>query len=120
MGLDYAIVYEKGSDNSATDPFSRNSSAKLMETVSIIDTDLPQKIQNSWSQDQHIHNIISTLSQIPQLFPKYTWSHRLLKRKGKLVVGKDDNLRQQIIKLVHDSSYGGHTTVEVTSKKPSS
>ena len=39
------------------------------------------------------------------------------KRKGKLVVGQNDELRHNLIKMVHTSPFGGHSGVEVTYKK---
>jgi len=92
-----------------------------METVlSSIDSELLKKIQDSWVQDQELQKIISTLSTNAQSYPKYSWQQELLRREGKLVVGKEDLLRQHLIKLIHNSPFGGHSGVEVTTKKLSS
>jgi len=61
--------------------------------------------------------VIARLSSSPQTHPKYTWSQGLLKKKGKLVVGLDEDLRQKLIQMVHTSPFGGHSGVEVTYKK---
>ena len=79
-----------------------------METIgSTINTKLLRKVQESWVQDQYLQHIISALFQKSQVYPKYSWSQELLKRKGKLVVGKDESLRQSVIKLVHNSPFKG-------------
>jgi len=44
----------------------------------------------------------------------------MLYRKGKLVVGAVDALRQQLLQLFHDSATGGHSGVRVTKKRMSS
>lgn len=51
---------------------------------------------------------------------KFTWSQGLLKRKGRLVIRKDVDLRDNLIKLIHTSPFGGHSGAEVTYKKLSS
>jgi len=51
---------------------------------------------------------------------KLTWSQALFKRKGRLLVGKDMELRDNLIKLIHTSPFGGHSSAKVTYKKLSS
>lgn len=97
------------------------STPEIMETVlSTIDSELLKKIQNSWVQDQKLQKIISALSANPQSYHKYSRQQELLRTKGKLVVGKEDLLRQHLIKLIHNSPFGRHSGVEVTTKKLSS
>ncbi|KAJ1401412.1 Aspartic peptidase domain superfamily [Sesbania bispinosa] len=40
---------------------------------------------------------------------KYTWEGEVLKRKGKIVVGNDPSLRQQMLEVFHGSPWGGHS-----------
>ena len=45
------------------------------------------------------------------------WEDGILKRKGKVVVGADTDLRKQLIGHFHGDAIGGHSGVQVTTKK---
>ena len=48
---------------------------------------------------------------------KYTWQGEQLRRKGKLMVGTDPELRLKLLRYFHNSAEGGHSGVEATTKK---
>jgi len=48
--------------------------------------------------------------------PKYQLQQGILCRKGRVVVGRDTALQQQLINLMQDSSLGGHSGVTATTK----
>lgn len=48
---------------------------------------------------------------------KFTFTNQLLRRKGKLMVGNVGSLREKILQMVHCSSEGGHSGVDVTTHK---
>ena len=110
LGLDYEIVYKKGKENTVADSLSRIRNAQLMElTLSSIDTELLDSIKKSWVEDQELQQLIAQLNAQQQSPSKYTWSQGLLKRKGRLVIGNDVGLRDNLIKLIHTSPFGGHS-----------
>ena len=45
------------------------------------------------------------------IFPKYYWSNGKLQRKGKLVVGQDNSMKQELLLHFHASSSTGHSGV---------
>lgn len=47
----------------------------------------------------------------------YTWQGGVLRRKGKMVVGNNSDLKNKIMQLMHDSSQGGHSGVLATTKR---
>ena len=61
--------------------------------------------------------VSSRIGHILNHCSKYTWSQELLRRKGKLVVGQSEEIRQKLIQLIHTSPFGGHSGVEVTYQK---
>jgi len=50
-------------------------------------------------------------------FANYAFQDGLLRKKGKLVVGPNSGLRQQILKWMHDSATSGHSSRETTLKR---
>ncbi|GJY94082.1 reverse transcriptase domain-containing protein, partial [Tanacetum coccineum] len=48
---------------------------------------------------------------------KYSWTGEILKRKGKVVVGNDLELRKELVQHFHNEAIGGHSGAHVTMKK---
>nr|GFB35629.1 hypothetical protein [Tanacetum cinerariifolium] len=48
---------------------------------------------------------------------KYSWTGGILKRKGKMLVGNDPELRKKLVQHFHDEAMGGHYGAPVTVKK---
>ncbi|GJY70597.1 putative mitochondrial protein [Tanacetum coccineum] len=48
---------------------------------------------------------------------KYNWIDGVLKRKGKVVVGGDEELRKNLIKYFHNEAIESHSGVHVNTKK---
>lgn len=49
-----------------------------------------------------------------QPYKQYTFAGTLLKRKGKVIVGVQQGLRNKILSHFHDSPVGGHSGTELT------
>ncbi|KAJ0640342.1 putative nucleotidyltransferase, Ribonuclease H [Helianthus annuus] len=114
MGYNYEIHYKKGVENVAADALSRLESSSVFTMVlSSFDPLLLSEIKKSWQDDVSLRAIIQKISQ-GQVVHKYTWMDGLLKRKQKLVVGADVELRKRLIHLCHSSSMGGHSGVHAT------
>ncbi|GJW36288.1 putative polyprotein [Tanacetum coccineum] len=60
---------------------------------------------------------LSDLPSVKDAKKHYNWSNGQLLRKNKLVVGKDDQLRLELLAYFHGSSIGGHSSVKVTTHK---
>ncbi|GKF82123.1 putative mitochondrial protein, partial [Tanacetum coccineum] len=48
---------------------------------------------------------------------KYSWNGEILKRRGKVVVGNDPELRKELVQHFHDEAISGHSGAHVTMKK---
>ncbi|GJS87513.1 retrotransposable element Tf2 [Tanacetum coccineum] len=73
---DYEISYKKGSENTAANALSKISSGSELCSL-----------------------ILSTIEDNTNTGTKYTWTNRELRRKGKLVVGSDEQLRKTLSDL---------------------
>lgn len=49
--------------------------------------------------------------------PKYSWGRKVLRRKGKVIVGSDSELRKTIFELFHKKAIGGHSRVHATKSR---
>ncbi|GJU05072.1 putative mitochondrial protein [Tanacetum coccineum] len=89
LGYDYKISYKKGNENMVADVLSRvNQSDELLQiAVSSVASDVWEKTDG------------------------------VLKRKGRVVVGNDLELRKELIKYFHNEAIGGHSRVYVSTKK---
>ncbi|GMI64094.1 hypothetical protein HRI_000078700 [Hibiscus trionum] len=119
MGFDYEVCYRKGIHNKVADVLSRNPlfAECTPLTVSASTTDTLDKIVESWKCDDKLQKLIAELEQGNGLQGKYSWDGQRLRRKGKLMVGKDDGLRSEILKFFHGSPMGGHSGVHASTKR---
>lgn len=114
-GFDSEIQYKKEHENSAADALSRVPKQQLMQMV--LDTSLPElleKIKGSWQNDAVIAGTQRKVQAKDGVWGHFSWDGCLLRRKGKLVVGNDMNLRQQILEWLRASAQGGHLGIQVT------
>ncbi|GKB74012.1 transposon ty3-G gag-pol polyprotein, partial [Tanacetum coccineum] len=119
LGYDYEIVYKKGSENVVADALSRmDSSGELLQiSVSSVSSDVWDKLKDSWKNDLDAQNLIKTLENHSYKGNKYSWTGEILRRKGKVVVRNDPELRKELVQLFHDEAIGGHSGAYVTMKK---
>ncbi|GJR12483.1 transposon ty3-I gag-pol polyprotein [Tanacetum coccineum] len=112
MGFDYEVVYKKGKDNVAADALSRRTDVSelfALNTTSV-STDLYQRIVSNWSEDEQLQNIILDLKK-GEVKKYYVFLNNQLLRKGKLVVGRNETLRKDLLSYFHDGDFIGHSDV---------
>ncbi|GJU75008.1 retrotransposable element Tf2 [Tanacetum coccineum] len=84
----------------------------------IVDTnELVEADKATWFSDPVLHDVITSLQQGTSKKSKYTWTANELRRKGKLVVGNDEQLRLKLISHFQSSPTGGHSGVHATMKR---
>lgn len=118
LGFDYEIQYKQGTTNKVADALSRVLGAELLHlAMSQVDSDLLYKITQSWHLDPTLSAVISGKTIDPNSHPKYQWEHGLLQRRGRLVVGENEEVKNTILKWHHTSSSSGHSGVQATLQK---
>jgi len=72
------------------------------------------KIHHSYLNDVNLQHLVQELQAHPNLHPHYTWTTNELRRKGRLVIGNNIDLRQDILKWLHSSLFGGHSGINAS------
>lgn len=114
---DFEITYKQGKDNIVADELSKLPAAEVTaSTVSTPVRSLLPEIEASLKVDNELKNLIQEL-ELGQKRGLYCWQDGLLRRKGKLVVGKDQELKNKLVALMHETLAGGHSGVQATVKR---
>lgn len=50
----------------------------------------------------------------PDAYGDFSVNNRLLRYKGKMVIGSDSNFRDSILQEIHNSAIGGHSSIHGT------
>ena len=120
MGFDYEIVFKKGVENVTADALSRIQNEAQLFSLLTSSSNVPellQKIEATWEEDSELKKIIEKLKKGEAVNNSYEWVNQQLRRKGKLVVGKNVALRNELLVHFHDSPVGGHVGVQATMQK---
>lgn len=118
LPFDYTIEYKQGVKNKVADGLSSMSGAELLALViSNTSSELLQDIEDSWSSDAELKALIGKLQSNTPTSSQFTWHNNQLRRKGRLVVGKFGQLRNDIITLWHSTPQGGHSGVDATLRR---
>ncbi|GJV53751.1 gypsy/ty3 retroelement polyprotein [Tanacetum coccineum] len=119
MGFDYEVVYNKGSDNGAADALLRvHTRGELLSlSYSFMTTDLAAKIALTWEEGDALQDIIAKMKQGSVAKKHYQWVNEKLIRKGKLVVGKNEAVRLELLNHFHGGAIGGHYEVKSLLKR---
>ncbi|XP_031479939.1 uncharacterized protein LOC116250456 [Nymphaea colorata] len=112
LGYDFTIEYKKGTENSAADSLSRMP--EQLKTLSVISTDLWERIIEEQNQDSNLRLLKQTIRQNPGSIPNYTLKGEMLCKKKRALVPKDSDLKQELLKHFHNSSAAGHEGVAKT------
>lgn len=106
---------KKGVDNIAADTLSRSVEpvkfGKVEEVVAVVSVVQPvwmQQIILSYENDEDCQNIISKLLLETEEDNEFQYVQGILKKGGKIYVGKSGDIRQQLIRTLHYSALGGH------------
>uniref|UniRef100_A0A803N657 Reverse transcriptase/retrotransposon-derived protein RNase H-like domain-containing protein n=1 Tax=Chenopodium quinoa TaxID=63459 RepID=A0A803N657_CHEQI len=112
-GLDYSVEYKAGAKNKVADALSRRNTGHLSTLlVSESTSELWHQIKQTWDSDPTLQKIILELQQNFDSHRHFSWEQQCLRRKGKLVIGVDEDVRRKILLWLHDSPQGGHSGVE--------
>ena len=117
MGLQFTIEYKKGRENTIADVLSRKCTEGSVAAIYQIGSDLLQTVKDTYNEDNKIQKIIDKIQLLQQSYKQYEWQREVLKRKGRIVVGQQQEVRNKLLAYFHESVLGGHSEASHTYKR---
>ncbi|OIT20411.1 hypothetical protein A4A49_38895 [Nicotiana attenuata] len=118
LGLDYEVRYKKGAKNRVVDALSRQQkdseyhighSQGTLQEISVSVPSWMQEIAHSYEGDPTATEVISRAAVTLQGPNIWHYTSSILRKKGKIYIGTNGDLRTQLISTFHDSPVGGHS-----------
>lgn len=118
MGLQYTIVYKKGSENRVADALSRRSHSELaVFAVSRCQPTWILTIIDAYQQDPEAIELLQrlTVATVPE--DCYTMKDGIIRKNDKIWLPAVPSLQNSIIQELHASPMGGHSGIPVTLRR---
>lgn len=108
IGLQYKIVYKKGSKNSAADALScRSHESSQVLAISVEKAPWMEEIMLGYQQDEQALDLLTKLAISPSAKEHFSLQHGIIRHKGKIWLGNNTKLQQRIILVFRESAIGG-------------
>lgn len=140
LEFDYVIQYRKGKVNVVAYALSRVEGSEVlnmamtvppllsftgqmerseasMSAISVVECEFLKEIQAAYENDIVLKGVIEELTRKADAKKHYSWMQNILRRKSKIVVPNDVQIKNPILQWLHSSGAGGHSGKEVTHKR---
>jgi hypothetical protein len=108
MGLQYKLVYRKGTDNSAADALSRLPNDHLLN-ISLCRPRWLEIIVEGYEQDAKAKKLLTELAVSTPNSQGYALHQGLIRYKDRVWLGNNVEAHKAILPSLHDSGVGGHS-----------
>jgi transposase InsO family protein len=117
LGLNYRIVYKKGSENTVADALSRRDTEDLHLALSSSSPQWLSEVVASYTDSPQAQELLSKLATHPVGFSHYSLQNGVVRYKDRIWLGHSEQLQQQALHALHSSPVGGHSGIPVTYQK---
>lgn len=115
IGPSIPYSLQKGTENGVADALSRRPISE--SSFFSLSTGTPQwivQVIDGYTTDENAQKLLTELSVYPSTSGHFTLTVGLLKYKGRVWIGANEQLQCQLISALHDSPLGGHSGFPVT------
>lgn len=112
LGLQYKIVYKKGSTNTAADSLSRRP--QMICAVSTVTPKWMEIVVEGYLKDEKTKQLLTELSVQGANDQGFTLVDGVIRKNGKIWLGNHTAAHQAILQALHNSGLGGHSGFRVT------
>jgi len=118
MGMQYRIVYKKGSENRVADALSRRPHPESeLYAISRCQPNWILAILDAYQQDVQATSLLQHLSIAPGLNDPFTLRDGIIRKKGSIWLPANCTLQEQLLREFQATPMGGHSGVPVTLRR---
>lgn len=114
QGLQYKIIYGKGSENSAADALSRHTHPDQCLSVSSISHDWLSEVVDGYKADSVALTLLAQLALNPDSRPPYSLLNGVIRYESQIWLGSNTTLQHKVMEALHASPVGGHSGAPAT------
>lgn len=120
LGLQYKVIYKKGTENTVADALSRCPTDHQLYLVTAVQPQWLADIQQGYDSDRKAKELLAQLALSPLSLPHYSLENGIIRYKGKIWLGNNSTLQSQVFSALHSSALGGHSSAPTTLHRLSS
>lgn len=118
MGMQFRIVYKKGSENRVADALSRRPHPDLeINAISQAQPLWILSVLDAYQQDCYARELLQRLSLSSSTDGDFTLHEGIIRKKNRIWLPEKCELHQQLIREFHASPLGGHSGIPVTLRR---
>jgi hypothetical protein len=106
MGLQYKILYKKGTENGAADALSRRRHPEQILAISSIKHHWLDAVVLSYQANSEATKLLPQLVTQLESVPKYSLVQGVIRYRGRIWLGSSKAIQQQVLTAFHASPMG--------------
>ncbi|KAL0411111.1 UNVERIFIED_CONTAM: hypothetical protein Slati_3700800 [Sesamum latifolium] len=107
LGLDYEVKYKIGKENKPADALSRKEQGDS-DAIIVVIPNWVIEVQRSYEQDLEFLPTVQAKTVQGAAYPSFALQGGVLRKDNKTSVGTGTELRNKIIRILHDSAIGAY------------
>jgi hypothetical protein len=114
MGLQFKVLYKKGTENTVADALSRVSHLMTIPAVSTVTPIWIQEVLNSYTTDPTAEELLAKLSIHSPDKQGFSLSQGIIRYHDKIWIAQNSALQTKLIHALHSTAIGGHSGSKAT------